>query len=73
MTLLIFKTALRTFATTAWTAQANAPNEIKVTFLGEHEPGSSEQRVYFGMSMGEFLAKRSDGIIDLRRSPQENG
>lgn len=67
MTLLIFKTALRTFATTAWTAQSyNENTEVKVTFLGEHEPGNSEQRIFFQMSIEDFLAKKIGNVIDLR-------
>jgi hypothetical protein len=69
MTLLIFKTAERVFATTAWTAEAwrdstDAP-EVKVTFLGEHDLGSPHQRVYFEMSMADFLAKKIGDTIDL--------
>lgn len=70
MTLLIFKTAERVFATTAWTAEEwrepSGDPEVKVTFIGEHDLGSPHQRVYFMMSMDEFLAGKIDGVIDFR-------
>ena len=67
MTLLIFKTALRTFATTAWTAQSyNENTEVKVIFHGEGRPGDYEQRVFFQMSIEDFLAKKVGDTIDLR-------
>lgn len=67
MTLLIFKTSMRTFATTAWTAHSyNENTEIKITFLGDKEPGSAEQRAYFTMSIEDFLAKKVGDTIDLR-------
>jgi hypothetical protein len=69
MTLLIFKTAERVFATTAWTAEAwtepSGESFVKITFLGEHEPGSPQQRVYFAISMADFLAKKVGDTIDL--------
>jgi hypothetical protein len=69
MTLLIFKTAERIFATTAWTAEAwrdpSGEPEVKVTFIGEHDLDSPHQRVYFEMSMADFIARKVGDTIDL--------
>lgn len=70
MTLLIFKTAQRTFVTSGWTAQSYGEGEIRINFVGEDDP--AERRVFYSMSMDEFLAKKVGDTIDLR-GPVTNG
>jgi hypothetical protein len=63
MTLLIFRSEGRVVATTAWTAEPSANNEIQIDYYAS-PPGY--HRVYLMMPMSDFLAKWREGLIDLR-------